>query len=80
MSHVSFNINSTVLVKMTAEGREFLKLTGMLQALNEAEVGCAPGWSRWQFWELAAIFGPAVRFGMDPPFETDVLIRQEDIR
>jgi hypothetical protein len=83
---VEFNINSTVLVKITPSGREkimenrrhtakYLHQQAAAQVLHIIED--ADGWSRWQLWGLMQEFGHMLRSGQSSPFETTIRLAPE---
>ncbi len=70
---VEFNINSDVSVKLTDLGRtlyvsHWKSFKLIPPALNETH-----GWSRWQLWELMAVFGSSLSNGGPLPFETTIV-------
>lgn len=66
---ISFNINDAVLVRLTEHGRRILDAQKATNGYaNYAEDG--DGWSRWQLWVLASIFGDYLSNGCVLPFET----------
>jgi repressor LexA len=89
---ISFNVNGYVRVKLTAVG--LLELARQHDALYNAiayrnagierPVWKAPevdaeGWSRWQLHELMQQLGPLCFNGAPVPFETTIIIEQEDV-
>lgn len=83
---VKLNINDTVKVKLTQQGRELHRIAhikfwserGYMDA-NKPFPYRAPeedveGYSRWQLWDLMATFGPYIYMDCDPPFETEILL------
>ena len=82
-SLVAFNINGSVLVKLTDYGRNCLRAN--YNRLAEAYGGKltwkfrlpkedSEGWSRWQMWSLMEELGPHIKMGFNPPFETEIKI------
>ena len=86
MKYVPFNINSQIKVKLTERGHEILrKHTEDLRLiepnypdwnLNED----AEGYSKWHMWDLMNWFGEFLYNGCDIPFETEILIREKDLK
>jgi hypothetical protein len=77
-----FNINEYVWVKLTDRGRAIHR--EQHEALNEQFPKCkleycppkedAQGWSKWQMWSLMQELGPHVGMGIEPAFETNIVI------
>lgn len=64
---IKMNINDEIWVKVTALGRT---LPGVAEHLKfDREV---MGWSKWQLWDFAATFGPAMFNGGKLPLETEI--------
>lgn len=78
---MDFNINETVLVKLTDHGRS---VRAREHARWTAEAGVkleyhppkedAEGWSSWQLWSLMREFGPHIYMGGPLCFETAIRI------
>ena len=65
---MKFNLNDYVRVKLTPHGREILKTTyNNYQPRIDKN-----GWYRTQLWSLMEDFGPHIRMGTKPPFETEI--------
>jgi hypothetical protein len=68
-----FNMNDTVLVRLTPEGHEQYR-----KSWNELRLEPPPlkseedGWTRFQLWDLCNTFGPALYNGSRVPFETTI--------
>ena len=81
----TYNINSTVKVKLTDYGKKLHKQTWSsilagtdikLPKLIEDDAG----YSEWQLWELMAFFGNNLYLGNQHlPFETDILIDENNL-
>lgn len=81
---MKFSLNDRVRVRVTDEGKRQLEaykrtlpgaLTtrcGWTQAEDEG------GYSEWQLWVLMTEFGPLMRLGQNPPFETEILIPRNE--
>ena len=63
-----FNINECVRIRLTPHGIKRIVDSGELYRLKHgaATAPDAEGWSRWQFWELIEMFGPATGMGCQP--------------
>ena len=81
-AELEFNLNQTVYIKLTDEGRLFLK-----QKHDQIWIGpwaahqyIAPredseGWSEWQLWDLMSVFGDQFYWGMTKPNNFALTIR-----
>jgi hypothetical protein len=77
-----FNVNEIVKVKLNERGHELMRQQH--QAFADAfpetfgefkqKAADADGWSEWQLWDLMHTFGPEIRLGSQPPFETEIEI------
>lgn len=84
---VELNLNNRVYVKLTDEGRAYLK--SYIEAMNlpsEDENALykysiradGEGWTRYQLWELMHIFGPIMNMGNPvAPFEGNIRIGEK---
>jgi hypothetical protein len=79
--NVKFNVNNPVRVRITPEGRKLISepqripVTGGIITLDPIAADHkedAEGWSEWQLWELAQVFGPHIYLGCNVPFETEI--------
>ena len=84
----SFNINSTVKVRLTEYGKELLKKDwedfwssrGMLDMFPyEPKQPDENGYVRFQLWDLMYKLGKYCGLGADPPFDTVILIDENDL-
>ena len=78
---IAFNINDSVLVKLTDKGREIHRnwheelrrqvptYKGTYLPPKEDE----NGYSRFQLWSLMNYFGPFCSLGLEVPFDTEIL-------
>ena len=73
-----FNINDTVMVRLTEYGKtkhkerhqKFYKELGMnVEYIAPKE---DDGWSKWQLWDLMSEFGQDISLGGRVPFETTI--------
>lgn len=76
-----FNVNSYVRVKLNDVGRKIHKdrHDRIFEGRSEPFPYTPPkedgeGWSKWQLWQLMAIFGPHINWACVPPFETTIEI------
>jgi len=65
---IPFNINDYVYAKLTDAGKAIAH--EQLAKYEEFD----GGWSKWQLWELMAVFGSSMYNGCDVPFETNIRI------
>lgn len=90
MSSVPFNINDNVRVKLNERGLEIHKNwhDGFLELLPEHVRDKHPyrmpevdilGYYECQLWSLMEMFGPHIRLGELPPFDTEIflVVREE---
>jgi len=86
---MEFNINHYVKVKLTERGRKILKeqheefVSGSLGILGDMKTykpkkEDEEGWSTWQMWDLMSTLGQHYYMGPMPPFETVIIIDQEE--
>ena len=78
-TRIPFNLNNCALVKLTPNGRKIWldywrpysggKEEQMLDDATDAE-----GYFREQLWAIMQVFGPHIRMGCNPPFETEILL------
>lgn len=85
----SFNINDTVKVKLTEHGKKLLErdwndFWGSRGKLNEypykPKEPDADGYVRFQLWDLMYKLGKYCGLGCEPPFETVILIDENNLR
>ena len=85
----SFNINSIVKVKLTDYGRKVLEIQhneiwNSLGRLHQfpyiPKAEDENGFVEFQLWELMAELGKECSFGGELPFETIILIDEENLR
>ena len=85
----SFNINSTVKVRLTKYGKELLRkdwesLWTSINRLDEhpykPPTPDADGYVRFQMWELMERLGEYCGWVDDLPFETVILIDEKDLK
>lgn len=80
---MKFNINDKVYVKMLPRGRfiheeYYQSLQAIVPEITIPNiVEDADGWSEWRLWDLMNIFGRHIYNGCDMPFETTILIPNE---
>jgi repressor LexA len=82
-----FNINETVRVKLNEDGLRILEArhTELYQHIGLDRPFAPPqvddeGYSRFQLWTLMREFGPHIRMGMKPPFDTTIDIPDAALR
>ena len=86
---MEFNINHYVKVKLTERGRKILKeqheeFVRASPGISENMKIYKPqkeddeGWSTWQMWDLMSTLGQHWYMGSIPPFETVIIIDQEE--
>lgn len=81
---LSFNINDSVLVKLTDVGRqklreqdeEFKSKTG-LSCSSSVPSEDSEGWSRWQLWDLMNRLGSECYMGCQPAFDLTIRLAIE---
>jgi len=84
---MKFNINNTVLVKLTDRGRKVLKeqheqfckdFPSIPEKVKEYEPKKedANGFTEFQLWVLMETFGPYTHIGMETMFETEIILHQ----
>ena len=74
---MKFNINETVLVKLTDYGREIWRTSNLSLNLPPPTPVAEDreGWSSWQMWLLMEVFGPYIHMGATSlPFEPTIRI------
>ena len=77
---MNFNINNMVQIRMTQSGhQDYADHLASLGAFSSAGlVDYHPedenGWSTWQLWEVMSVFGPHIDHGVEPVFETTIII------
>jgi hypothetical protein len=64
----TFNVNHDVWIRLTARGRRLARAQGC--TVEEVD-----GWSRWQLWKVASVFGRHMEDGFDLLFKTEIQIR-----
>lgn len=78
---IKFNVNSSVRVKLTDEGRKIhrdrhdnlrKKLPSGVEFNYRPPEEDADGYSKWQLWELMQVFGPHICLGCVNPFDTEI--------
>lgn len=76
---MKFNINDSVMVKLTPFGKALLKIEhqNVFDGLKRYQPYIPPkedenGYSTWQLWVLMQTFGPHIFNGSQLPFETDI--------
>lgn len=82
---LEFNVNSTVLVRLTERGRsilfkqraEFFEQHGTHGYRDPVEID---GWSEWQLWELAQRLGGHMGNGMGLVIETTIRIPERNLK
>jgi len=83
---IEFNLNNTVLVRLTEYGR-FIDKSEWQQFVAEHPNVKTPytppkedaqGRSRWQLWRLMRTFGPYISLGADLCFETDMILENDE--
>lgn len=77
MSTLKININDTVRVKLTDNGREILRknhedLKRYFPSISDFKIEEKDGWYSSQLWELFQDFGPHISIGKMLPFETEI--------
>ena len=84
---MKFNINENVMVKLTDVGREIHKKAHDDFCENFPSVSDdikeyhpkkedIQGWSEWQLWSLMEMFGSHIGLGVEPPFNTTIIIKK----
>ena len=85
----SFNINSTVKVRLTKYGKELLRkdwesLWTSINRLDEhpykPPTPDADGYVEFQMWDLMERLGEYCSWGGDLPFDTEILIDDKDLK
>lgn len=82
---MNFNINHTVQIRLTDSGRKVYaayraRNTETFREFNvkynnvDEHLEDENGWSSWQLWEVMSIFGPFLDHGVNPVFETTIII------
>ena len=75
-----FNVNYHVYVRLTDHGREIYRKYWRQFSTKESSAPSLTvdetGWSKFQLWELMAIFGPHIFSGGTVPFETTIYFDQ----
>jgi hypothetical protein len=86
---VPFNVNDTVRIKVTAEGRKAIRertddLNNFLRARGVEPQNLlkprdlqedADGWSEWQMWDVMSTLGEGMKLGAKCTFETNIQIQ-----
>ena len=89
MTHKSFNINYTVKVRLTKFGKElhkkrwedFWNSVGRLNEFPYTPPKIDPdGYVEFQMWDLMEKFGSYCVLGCEPPFDTVILIDEDDLK
>jgi hypothetical protein len=81
-----FNLNDNVLIKLTDRGRQVLKeqheqFNLDFPSMPDDYKKYRPlkedinGYSKWQLWVLMEKFGTHIHIGMDPLFETEIILK-----
>lgn len=80
----AFNINSCVKVKLNERGIEILKnaheeLKEKVPSIGEFELPeiDEKGYSEFQLWKFMNKFGPYMGAGIEPPFDTNIVIEDK---
>lgn len=73
MRQIKINTNDSVLVRVTDAGIAHLKAIGEYGSYQRMRQ-TSGGYTRWQIWELALIFGPALGNETEPPFERAIYV------
>lgn len=85
---MKFNINDYVKVKLNESGLEILRkqheeLQQMFPSMNKEEFVPPKtdenGYTKFQLWVLMERFGPEIGMSFNPPFETDIIIMEENV-
>ena len=84
----SFNVNNMVMVKLTDAGRYIYYHQYDSVNIRAGRVVIEPaypkedefGYYHDQLWGLFQTFGSAMKLGCVPPFSTEILISDEDIK
>ena len=75
MRFVEFNLNEYVWVQLTDKGRQIYQEWVEDLGLDHTPAEEDPdGWSKWQAWQLAQLFGEYMGMGVFLPFATTVRI------
>lgn len=87
---MDFNVNHSVFVRLTDEGRRLHRKASddhnaFVASASPSFIGYAyikpeedlDGWSKWQLWELMASFGEHMYNGCRPPFELNIRIPED---
>ena len=79
---IPFNVNQYVRVRLTDTGRKVHAEHYQRHVGNvfpyQPPVEDADGWSKWQMWELANIFGGSMYIGCEVPFMPDIEIEVDE--
>ncbi|MCC3159696.1 hypothetical protein LJ737_20815 [Hymenobacter sp. 15J16-1T3B] len=89
MTLIPFNINDHIRVKLKQEGLAHWKaeddkiFCGPLGQYSKpledyASKADSDGYTRFQAWEFMRLFGPVLRMGSLPPFDTSILIEHAE--
>jgi hypothetical protein len=83
----SFNINSTVKVRLTKVGEELLEKNwkDLWNSIGRANFYKPPtpdadGYVEFQMWDLMERLGEYCSWGGDLPFDTEILIADKDLK
>lgn len=80
--YVSFNVNSSVLVRLTPEGeKHYISYLNRYHVDPNRSVNSdADGYVKFQLWDLMKIFGSEMFMGNDLMFKTKILLNKQDIQ
>lgn len=75
----TINLNDTIRVKLTPRGRMiwcayWRPYCSGNDPMDIVDRKTVDGWFEEQMWQIAAIFGPHMENGVDPPIETEVRV------
>lgn len=82
---MNFNINQHVKVRLNGRGLAILENQhwDLQRHLSTPRPFKPPktdehGFSRWQLWDLMSTFGEHISLGFEPPFETEIIIEEQE--